>query len=268
MRHLLQSLLSRFGLEVRSIAPQADLRLMHLVDHTRDFRREDPVVQEFIVFALQRAGRSHAQLFQDLLVEFVLGQRAGTFIEVGAFDGQTLSNTLYLERDLGWTGVLAEPAKVHHAAIRQARPAAKLETRCVFDVTGRQVSFSEMQIGELSTIDGFGGNDHMQRHRKARNTYSVQTVSLDDLVKEHFGERTIDYVSIDTEGTESRILSSYSFIGRPALMTVEHNHAPQRDTIRRLMVDQRGYVPLMQGISCFDDWFVRADVYRQRFAPA
>ncbi|KAK7073882.1 hypothetical protein SK128_006577, partial [Halocaridina rubra] len=37
------------------------------------------------------------------------GQRNGFFIEVGAIDGEYLSNTLYFERELGWTGLLIEP---------------------------------------------------------------------------------------------------------------------------------------------------------------
>lgn len=33
----------------------------------------------------------------------------GFFVEVGAYDGEMNSNTLYLELELGWTGLLIEP---------------------------------------------------------------------------------------------------------------------------------------------------------------
>ncbi|KAG7156877.1 hypothetical protein Hamer_G024123 [Homarus americanus] len=36
------------------------------------------------------------------------GKREGFFVEVGAVDGETLSNSLYLERNLGWSGLLIE----------------------------------------------------------------------------------------------------------------------------------------------------------------
>ena len=42
-----------------------------------------------------------------------LFQRDGFFVECGAFDGETRSNTLNLERDLGWTGVLIEADPVN-----------------------------------------------------------------------------------------------------------------------------------------------------------
>ena len=43
------------------------------------------------------------------LAELFGGQRNGFFIEAGAFDGEHLSNTLYFEKKLGWTGLLVEP---------------------------------------------------------------------------------------------------------------------------------------------------------------
>jgi hypothetical protein len=33
-------------------------------------------------------------------------KRGGVFVEAGAYDGETFSNTLYLEKRLGWTGLL------------------------------------------------------------------------------------------------------------------------------------------------------------------
>jgi FkbM family methyltransferase len=245
--------------------PDHDHRLLSLAGATRAFVGEDALAREFIDFALRRAARSHAQLFQDVLVEYVLGERHGTYVEVGAFDGETYSNTLYLERDLGWTGVLAEPASVHHEKIRRVRPRSRLETRCVFDKSGERVTFSEMQLGELSTVEGFAHGDHMARHRHKRASYEVATVSLDDLIAEHLGDAGVDYISIDTEGTEYKILSASSLKSRPALLTIEHNHSASREKIRDLMVGRHGYVNLMSSISCFDDWYVRGDVYRSRF---
>ena len=38
----------------------------------------------------------------------VLLQRGGFYVESGAFDGERSSNTMYLERERGWTGLLVE----------------------------------------------------------------------------------------------------------------------------------------------------------------
>ena len=43
----------------------------------------------------------------------------GTFLEAGAYDGEDLSNSLFLERELGWTGVLVEPDPWNYFGLRK-----------------------------------------------------------------------------------------------------------------------------------------------------
>ena len=38
-------------------------------------------------------------------------------MEAGAFDGEEFSNTLYLEREYGWKGVLVEPSQENFVEI-------------------------------------------------------------------------------------------------------------------------------------------------------
>ena len=45
----------------------------------------------------------------DYLLFFL--KKNGFFVEAGAFDGETASNTLLLERKYGWKGVLVEPSQ-------------------------------------------------------------------------------------------------------------------------------------------------------------
>ena len=46
------------------------------------------------------------------------GKNNGFFVEAGAVDGQFLSNSLYLENDLNWTGLLVEPDKENFEILR------------------------------------------------------------------------------------------------------------------------------------------------------
>ena len=43
------------------------------------------------------------------LVKLFGRSKRGFFIEAGAYNGVELSNTLYFEKNLGWTGLLVEP---------------------------------------------------------------------------------------------------------------------------------------------------------------
>jgi hypothetical protein len=54
----------------------------------------------------QRNRDSIQKLRQKLCCRYF--QTNGFFVECGAFDGEYLSNTLYMERSLNWTGLLIE----------------------------------------------------------------------------------------------------------------------------------------------------------------
>ena len=71
----------------------------------------DRSLESFIIFVLKNFKNSKSQIFQDLLVDYLLSKRDGVFCEVGALDGIVFSNTYYLEKELGWTGILCEPNK-------------------------------------------------------------------------------------------------------------------------------------------------------------
>src|SRR5262249_2921713 len=99
----------------------------------------------FVMFCSGNRMRSQAQLFQDLRVVFLLkGKRNGFFVEIGAANGLDLSNTAILERDFQWKGILVEPAKCWHAALRTNRSVA-IDHRCVWSHTGATLDFKETE---------------------------------------------------------------------------------------------------------------------------
>lgn len=74
---------------------------------------------------------STAQLRQDVFALGAVGSRRnGYFVEFGATDGISLSNTFMLETMFGWSGVLAEPGRGWHSSLRKNRNCS-IDTRCV-----------------------------------------------------------------------------------------------------------------------------------------
>ncbi|MEO0343085.1 MAG: FkbM family methyltransferase [Pseudomonadota bacterium] len=200
---------------------------------------------------------SYAQLYQDLFVLSETGfKKDGYFVEFGATNGISLSNTYLLEGEFGWSGILAEPARPWHDALQSNR-SAKVDFRCVWRETGEMLEFSESDVGEYSTLGAFA---HLERHTKNRivaNRYDVPTVSLLDLLKDHNAPRLIDYLSIDTEGSELEILKAFDFDAYDIrIITVEHNHTPDRKHIYKLLT-AKGFVRKYEKLSKFDDWYVK-----------
>ncbi len=208
---------------------------------------------------LGEVGFSRSQLMQDLFVLSELGERrdAGFFVEFGAADGVSFSNSWLLEKRLGWKGILAEPARCWHESLSRNRACA-IETDCVWSHTGEKLDFDEVAAGEFSTLSEFSQSDCHAQTRAEKVRYQVPTISLNDLLRRHGAPAEPDYLSIDTEGSEFAILQEFDF-ARYAfkVITCEHNHTPKREQIRQLL-ESAGYRRKHEELSRFDDWYVRA----------
>jgi FkbM family methyltransferase len=202
--------------------------------------------------------KSKSQLRQDL---FVLSEtkykRGGYFVEFGATNGIDLSNTYLLETEFSWKGILAEPANVWKRKLHENRPNAFIETLCVWQDSNSLLTFNETEYSELSTLNVFSDSDFHKNSRRAGKNYEVQTISLNDLLRKYQAPKHIDYLSIDTEGSEYEILNAFNFseysIG---IITVEHNYTSKREMIFALLTSQ-GYKRKYENISNFDDWYVK-----------
>ena len=111
-------------------------------------------------------------------------------------------------------------------------------------------------MAELSTIDAFSATDSHATIRTQGINYQVETISLNDLLRRHQAPTMIDYLSIDTEGSEFEILSHFDFSEfRFRTITCEHNGTEAREKIFDLLT-ANGYVRKHPELSKFDDWYV------------
>jgi FkbM family methyltransferase len=211
----------------------------------------------FIDYCLGNFRHSKAQLFQDLFVLYHLREKTGGFfVEFGATNGIDLSNTWQLEKRFQWNGILAEPAKCWREALTRNRH-CMIDTRCVWTKTGEQLEFNEVKTPEFSTIREFSGKDGHAETRVGGNLYHVSTISLNDLLIEHDAPKIIDYLSIDTEGSELSILTAFDFSRFDIrIITVEHNYTADRELIQALLA-QKGYARVFENFSRWDDWYIR-----------
>lgn len=237
--------------------------LMWALANTRNSINDlpDTPLRAFLQTAMRHMAQSHSQIFQDAFVLHVIGTaKPGYFVDFGATDGVALSNSYLLETQYNWQGICAEPARSWHSALHSNRPAARIETRCVWNETGAELVFRETAERELSTIDAYAQTDSHAKNRKESETYRVTTVSLNDMLAEHKAPEHFDYLSIDTEGSEFDILQSFDLARyMPRIITVEHNYTPRRRDINALLV-AAGYRRVLTEVSLFDDWYLAPGV--------
>ncbi|SDB22301.1 methyltransferase, FkbM family [Flavobacteriaceae bacterium MAR_2010_188] len=195
---------------------------------------------------------SKSQLAQDLLVLYLLDFKTkGYFVEFGATDGIKMSNTYLLEKQFGWFGILAEPAKVWHKELVENRE-CHIEKLCVWTNSDSLLEFNEFEIGEYSGLknqNNFNGSLY--------SSYLVKTISLGDLLEKFNAPKEIDYLSIDTEGSEYDILLSFDFDKYDIkIISCEHNLSENREMIYKLL-SANGYVRIYEQVSRWDDWYIK-----------
>ena len=157
----------------------------------------------------------HSQDGQDIWAnEHVFHNRTGGFfVDLGCYDGVTYSNTHFFEMRRGWRGVCAEPNPGVFPRIRETGRRSGVAL-AVSGTGGRSVSLvSAFMRSSLnaSAVD----YDFMRRHGIQTHTVEVPVVTPRELLGRHLpagsAGATIDYVSIDVEGEELSVLSTWPF---------------------------------------------------------
>lgn len=203
---------------------------------------------------------TNAQNYQDIWALFENKfKRDGFFVEFGATDGVTGNNTLLLEREYGWTGILAEPNPHWHNDLFYNRK-CNISKKCVYIKSDVDVDFLMTDAPDLATIKGFGNDDEWVEARKNAPSIKVPTISLLELLDYYSSPEVIDYISVDTEGTEYGILNAFFKQNadkyKVRAITVEHNFTPMRDKLFELL-SANGYKRVFTEVSRWDDFYVR-----------
>jgi len=166
------------------------------------------------------------------------------FVDIGAFDGVTYSNTWRLEQ-AGWTGICAEPLESCWGPLTQMRKKSYCSNKAITDKSGMKVAFSNCWdgtgMGMLSGIKAFAQGEYLD-YQQGQPTAFVDTQSLNDLLVEGNAPAFIEYLSLDVEGAELTILSAFDFSRWTfGLIDVEHNYTADRPRIRALL-EANGYI--------------------------
>lgn len=168
--------------------------------------------------SLLREGYS-SQCGQDkwLSEVFYPGMRQGVFVDIGAHDGVSFSNTFFLESRMDWNGLAIEPLPDVFQKLSANRACVKVNG-CISAQIGhgkfRKISgYSEMLSGLVDHYDP----RHQERiarelreHGGNFEEISVRCYRLNDLLDEH-GISDVHYLNIDVEGAEYDILKSIDF---------------------------------------------------------
>ena len=184
--------------------------------------------------------KSYSQEAQDLkvLLHYKL-KKDGYFLEIGASDGVKFSNTYLLEQKYNWSGICVEPIKDDYNKLVNNRT-CHCSNMAVYSNSGEELEFNIYEFNLLS-----GLNKHINtvfNYHPIKEKVIVETITLNDLLEKYNAPSFIEYMSLDTEGSEYEILSVFDFTKyKFGLIHIEHNsEEPKRQLIRDLLF-KNGY---------------------------
>ena len=200
-----------------------------------------------------------SQNLQDLVALDLLGfKRNGIFIEAGACNGIINSNTYLMEKMYTWDGLLIEPIKDYFDELENNR-----NVLCMNYALSSKVSNSEdfllTDSKDLSTLKGYEDNDYHHENRLNFTPTKVKTTTLTNLLEEKSFPNDIDFLSLDTEGSEFEILKTINFSKyKIRIICVEHNFNINREEIFKFLVD-KNYKRIDIPIIDIDDFYIHND---------
>jgi FkbM family methyltransferase len=215
---------------------------------------------QFVGECLVNANQTYSQNYQDVFVLYETAyKKGGYFVEFGATNGKTGSNTLLLEKRHGWKGILAEPNEVWHNDLFKNR-ICNISKKCVYSESGKEIEFIASDAPDISGIKEFAAKDEHTENRSKGKTILVPTISLVDLLDEYKAPNDIDYLSIDTEGSEFHILKAFFDAPKDYVIqniTVEHNYVEEDRTNLFNLLSSNGYKRKFTAFSRCDDFYTK-----------
>lgn len=189
-------------------------------------------------WTLSQAGQDH-WIFGEAFNE----QRGGYFVDIGAHDGLHISNTYLLERRYGWNGLCIEANPTTFSILRRNRQATCINV-CLDERDG------EVEFAMRGVLGGIvsPGLDNAEREGIGA-VVRVKAVPLMTVFAQQQVPSVIDYLSIDIEGAEERVLKGFDFDRyRINCLTIE-----RPSMLLRQLFSENGYVLTREilGLDCF-----------------
>lgn len=176
----------------------------------------------------------------------------GFYVDVGANDGISISNTYFMEK-LGWDGICVEPNPESYKLLLKNRKCICLDNCLDEDVKiidfyyGDSKEFGCAIVGPDTDAEK---NLHYENSLNRNNVIKLATTTLEIVLDKYQAPKIIDYLSLDTEGSEQRILRNFPFDKYSfRTITVERPKPELRE-----LLDRHGY-KIDNSVNSHDDVF-------------
>ncbi|KAL7640214.1 UNVERIFIED_CONTAM: hypothetical protein RMT77_009628 [Armadillidium vulgare] len=177
--------------------------------------------------------QGQAAIIRKLLKE----KRNGFFIECGALDGETRSNSLVFEKWYGWEGVLIEGDPKNFKLVLQKNRKAWSVPACLSTLAYPNVVMfkQNFNLGKISDVP-VGNESHKE------GLVEVQCLPIYSILLA-LNRTTIDYFSLDVEGHELEVLQTIPWNKVNIItLSVEFCHGKSGKNGLKSFMESKGYI--------------------------
>jgi FkbM family methyltransferase len=258
LRHIVREIFRFFGLGLVRNSELSSLRSAKIdYDHLRNKSRfylenilsnqelsSKVSIEEIFELSKSECGQD---LFALIANDFATNK---IFVEIGAYDGITFSNTYILEKKFGWNGILIECIPGNFESIKDSREC----TAILAAATPQNVESMEVIETPASNLSGLSKD--VTKNRWNTISHKVPGYSLESILKMADQNGEIGFLSIDIEGAEFSIFENVNLKNYEInAICVEHNFRPEAAKLRKLIASQ-GYREVFEEFSGNDFWFI------------
>ncbi|KAI7842781.1 hypothetical protein COHA_003527 [Chlorella ohadii] len=205
-----------------------------------------------------------------LMQRMYYNKRNGFYLEFGAHDGASISNTKWLHDNAGWKGMLIEANPVLYTTLAANRPQ---------DINIGVAICDKFQIvhfanrGNVGGIWEFMNPEHMEKWFKGFDESTLSPVACVPLMflLDRFGVKHIDFWSLDVEGAELAVLKAFDFsqVTVDVIVAETSGDDPAKDEAVCAILANNGFVAVEHSnkdtlLNKMDTFFVHRRVLRQR----
>ena len=209
---------------------------------------------------------SYAQNFEDVYISRAFSDvDHGFYVDIGAFHADTESVTKLFYED-GWSGINVEPGPSFDT-LSASRPRDINLKAAVSDEPGSATFYYHEGDPGTSTLLA-ALDERLETRVGERIETSVETMTLEALFENHVGDRTVQFLKIDVEGWETRIIAATDWNRwRPELILVEatlpYSNIRQDKKWNRYLHAARYHLVFFDGINVY---YLREESLHRRHA--
>ena len=194
----------------------------------------------------------YSQIEQDkyYIENIIKYKQNGVFLEIGGYDGVTGSNTYFLEKYLGWNGIIVECNPTLVEKCKNTR-SCYICDKALYESDNAELSFTipygdeiiggKEQLGGIKTLLKPESLKAFQRCYKESKDIIVKTININTLLESR-KIYSIDYVSLDVEGGELSILKTWDFNKHKVkFLTVEHGNITHYQKSINTLLTSKGF---------------------------